>query len=41
MGADKPVFVIVDGHPIHKSKLIKEYVASQEDKLKLFYLPSY
>lgn len=41
MGADKPVFVIVDGHPIHKSKLIKEYVASQEGKLKLFYLPPY
>lgn len=40
-GADKPVFVIVDGHPIHKSKLVKDYVVSQKGKLKLFYLPPY
>lgn len=37
----KPVFVVVDGHSIHKAKLIKDYVASLKGKLKLFYLPPY
>jgi len=41
VGADKPVFVIVDGHPIHKAKLVKEFVESQKGKLKLFFLPPY
>lgn len=41
IGADKPVFLIVDGHPIHKAKLIKTYVESLDGKLKLFYLPPY
>lgn len=41
VGATRPVFVIVDGHPIHKSKLVKDYVASLEGRLKLFYLPPY
>ncbi|MGD9710338.1 MAG: IS630 family transposase [Halothiobacillaceae bacterium] len=41
IGADKPVFVIVDGHPIHKAKLIKAYVERLQGKLKLFYLPPY
>ena len=40
-GADKPVFVIVDGHPIHKAKLVKTYVERLDGKLKLFYLPPY
>ncbi|MDN0077813.1 IS630 family transposase, partial [Crenobacter sp. SG2303] len=26
IGAEKPVFVIVDGHPIHKAKLVRDYV---------------
>lgn len=41
VGATKPVFLIVDGHPIHKSKLVKDYVASLDGQLKLFYLPPY
>lgn len=41
VGATTPVFVIVDGHPIHKSKLVKDYVASLEGQLKLFILPPY
>ncbi len=41
IGAVKPVFVIVDGHPIHKSRLVKDYIASLEGKLKVFYLPPY
>lgn len=41
IGATRPVFVVVDGHPIHKSRLVKDYVASLDGKLKLFYLPPY
>ncbi len=41
IGATQPVFVIVDGHPIHKSKLVRDYVATLEGRLKLFYLPPY
>ena len=35
------MFLIVDGHPIHKAKLIKNFVEAQDGMLKLFYLPPY
>ena len=41
IGAKPPVFLVVDGHPIHKAKLIKDFVAAQDGKLKLFTLPPY
>src|SRR5690606_21665843 len=41
IGAKQPVFVIVDGHPTHKAKLVRDYVASLNGQLKLFYLPPY
>ena len=41
IGAEKPVVLIVDGHPIHKAKLIKAFVEAQNGMLKLFYLPLY
>ncbi|WP_029888535.1 IS630 family transposase [Polycyclovorans algicola] len=41
IGAEQPVFVVVDGHPIHKAKLIKNYVDSLNGQLKLFFLPPY
>lgn len=41
VGATQPVFVVVDGHPIHKAVLVRKYVESQEGKLKLFFLPPY
>ncbi|QDF96455.1 IS630 family transposase [Azoarcus sp. DD4] len=41
IGATKPVFVIVDGHPIHKAKLVRAYVESLKGQLELFYLPPY
>lgn len=41
IGATKPVFVVVDGHPIHKAKLVMDYVNGLAGKLKLFYLPPY
>jgi hypothetical protein len=35
------VFLIVDGHAIHKAKLVRDFVAAQEGRLRLFYLPPY
>jgi transposase len=37
----RPVFLIVDGHPSHRSKSVKEYVDSLDGKLRLFFLPPY
>lgn len=36
-----PVYLIVDGHPSHRAKAVKAYVASTEGLLKLFFLPGY
>jgi transposase len=36
-----PVFLIVDGHPVHRSQAVKEYVAGTDGRLRLFRLPSY
>jgi transposase len=39
--APTPVYLIVDGHPVHRSTQVRTYVESTEGKLKLFYLPPY
>src|SRR5919108_127277 len=38
---DKPVFLIVDGHPVHRAKRVQQFVAATDGKLKLFFLPAY
>ncbi len=38
---DSPVFLIIDGHPVHRSNAVKEFVASTEGRLRLFHLPPY
>lgn len=40
-GQTRPVFLIVDGHPVHRSKKVKEFVASTYGRLQLFRLPPY
>jgi transposase len=40
-GQRRPVFLIVDGHPAHRSKLVKAYIESLAGKLRLFFLPPY
>lgn len=37
----KPVFLIVDGHPVHRSARVRAFVESTEGRLKLFHLPAY
>ncbi len=39
--ADKPIFLIVDGHSVHHSSKVRKYVESTEGKLELFFLPPY
>jgi transposase len=39
--ADRPVFLIVDGHSAHKAKMVERYVESLEGRLRLFFLPPY
>ena len=34
---DGPVFLVVDGHPIHKAKMIKNYIDAQQNKVRLFF----
>jgi transposase len=40
-GARRPIFLILDGHPMHKAKMVTECVAEYEGKLRLFFLPPY
>jgi transposase len=40
-GQKQPIFLIVDGHPVHKSKMVKKFVESTKGNLMLFILPGY
>ena len=35
------LFLIVDGHPVHRSRAAKDWVAKQKGRLHLFFLPGY
>jgi transposase len=39
--AERQVFLIVDGHPSHRSKLVKAWVAEHAERIELHFLPSY
>lgn len=36
-----PVFLVVDGHPVHRSKKVKNFAASTNGQLRIFQLPGY
>jgi transposase len=38
---DGPVFLVVDGHPAHRAAKTKQFAASTDGQLKLFFLPGY
>lgn len=40
-GRRRPVFLIVDGHPSHKAAMVKRYVETVKERLRLFRLPPY
>lgn len=37
----RPIVLIVDGHPVHRSKAVETFVAEQQDRMKLVFLPTY
>jgi transposase len=41
VGSTRPVFLIWDGHPIHKSGKVAETVRSYEGRLRVYLLPGY
>ena len=40
-GMERKIFLIVDGHPTHKAKLVKKFLADNSDRIELFFLPPY
>ena len=39
--AEHPIFLIIDGHPSHRSKATRRFVESLNGRLQLFFLPGY
>jgi transposase len=39
--ADGPVFLVVDGHPVHRSRAVKQFAAGTDGRLRIFGLPGY
>lgn len=37
----RKVFLVVDGHPVHKAKLVKAWLEERKDLIELFFLPGY
>ena len=35
------VFLIVDGHPVHRSRQVKRWIYRNRKRIRLFYLPGY
>lgn len=40
-GMDRKIFLIVDGHPAHKTKMVKQFVKAHRDQIELFFTPPY
>jgi transposase len=40
-GMRRSIFLIIDGHPVHKSKIVRKKVESFKGRLQLFLLPPY
>jgi transposase len=41
LNADTPIFLIADGHPVHRCKAIRQLAAESDGRLCLFFLPAY
>jgi transposase len=39
--AERPIFLVVDGHPVHRSTAVRRFVASTDGALELYFLPPY
>ena len=41
VNAERPIYLVLDGHPVHRSKKVRDFVERQDGRLKLFFLPPY
>ena len=39
--ASGPVFLVLDGHPVHRSNAVKQFAAASDGRLRLCFLPGY
>jgi transposase len=40
-GVQQRVFLIVDGHPVHKAKMVSRFIETVKDRFQIFLLPPY
>ena len=40
-GTESPTFLVLDGHPVHRSAKVRKFAESTDGQLRLFFLPSY
>lgn len=40
-GVEYPIFLILDGHPVHKSLKVRKFVEEMNGNIELYYLPGY
>lgn len=40
-GATRPIYLILDGHSVHTARAVRDFVATCEGRLRLFFLPPY
>jgi transposase len=41
IGATQPIILVVDGHPVHRSKAVAEFTKATSGMLELYFLPPY
>jgi transposase len=41
LGATQLIFLVIDGHSIHKAKVVEDYATSTNGELELIFLPPY
>jgi transposase len=39
--ARRKVFLVVDGHPVHRSRAAREWIEKHSDRIEVFFLPAY
>ncbi len=40
-GSSQPIFLVVDGHPVHRSAKVRRFAEQTNGKLELYFLPGY
>ena len=39
--ASRKVFVILDRHPVHRSRAVRQWIEAHADRIEMFFLPGY